>query len=121
MFGQIGTAVGMFLFVPLGDKFERRTLISILLWPRRFRSPDVALAQNAWWLAIACFAVGATAATVHVVVPFAAHLASPQQRGTCHRHGARRTALRHSAGPHLQRRGRRDGSAGEPSTPSRRS
>ena len=26
MFGQVGTAVGMFLFVPLGDKFERRAL-----------------------------------------------------------------------------------------------
>ena len=31
MLSQIGTAVGMFLFVPLGDKFERRSLISILL------------------------------------------------------------------------------------------
>jgi hypothetical protein len=27
MCAQIGTAIGMFLFVPLGDKFERRSLI----------------------------------------------------------------------------------------------
>src|ERR1700722_10300836 len=31
MLSQVGTAAGMFLFVPLGDKFERRTLITILM------------------------------------------------------------------------------------------
>src|SRR5215216_5391778 len=31
MLSQAGTAVGMFLFVPLGDKFERRSLILVLL------------------------------------------------------------------------------------------
>jgi predicted MFS family arabinose efflux permease len=81
MFGQIGTALGMFLFVPLGDKFERRTLISILLLASAVALVLIATAQNVWWLAAACFTVGATGATVHVVVPFAAHLAAPEQRG----------------------------------------
>ena len=31
MLSQAGTAIGMFLFVPLGDKFERRRLILVLL------------------------------------------------------------------------------------------
>src|SRR5258705_8889498 len=31
MLSQAGTALGMFLFVPLGDKYERRSLILLLL------------------------------------------------------------------------------------------
>jgi predicted MFS family arabinose efflux permease len=81
MVGQIGTALGMFLFVPLGDKFERRRLVTVLLLAATASLTLVALARNAAWLAAACFAVGATAATVHIVVPFAAHLASQPQRG----------------------------------------
>src|SRR6202035_2407687 len=38
-------------------------------------------APNALWLGCAAFGVGVFAANVHVVVPFAAHLAAPQQRG----------------------------------------
>jgi predicted MFS family arabinose efflux permease len=81
MFGQVGTAIGMFLFVPLGDKFERRGLISILLLAAAISLSGLVLARSTAALALASFAVGATAATVHVVVPFAAHLAAPAQRG----------------------------------------
>jgi predicted MFS family arabinose efflux permease len=81
MVGQIGVAFGMFLFVPLGDKFERRALICRLLIGAAAALTCVALARNAWWLAAAFFAVGATGATVHVMVPFAASLAAPAQRG----------------------------------------
>src|ERR1700675_4495644 len=31
MLSQTGTALGMFLFVPLGDKYERRSLILLLV------------------------------------------------------------------------------------------
>jgi len=31
MLSQVGTALGMFLFVPLGDKYERRSLILLLV------------------------------------------------------------------------------------------
>src|SRR5258708_14509602 len=31
MLSQAGTAIGMFLFVPLGDKYERRSLILLLV------------------------------------------------------------------------------------------
>jgi predicted MFS family arabinose efflux permease len=81
MLSQAGTAVGMFLFVPLGDKFERRSLILTLLMGAFVSLLLVAFAPNAIWLGAANFAVGACAANVHVVVPFAAHLAAPRQRG----------------------------------------
>ena len=81
MLSQAGTALGMFLFVPLGDKYERRSLILLLVMGAFVSLLLMATATNAIWLGFAAFAVGAFAANVHVVVPFAAHLAAPQQRG----------------------------------------
>jgi predicted MFS family arabinose efflux permease len=81
MLSQAGTALGMFLFVPLGDKYERRSLILVLVIGGFVSLLLMATAPNALWLGCAAFAVGLFAANVHVVVPFAAHLAAPQQRG----------------------------------------
>jgi predicted MFS family arabinose efflux permease len=81
MLSQAGTALGMFLFVPLGDKYERRGLIFLLVLGEFVSLLLMGTAPNACWLGCAAFAVGAFAANVHVVVPFAAHLAAPQQRG----------------------------------------
>jgi predicted MFS family arabinose efflux permease len=81
MVSQAGTALGMFLLVPLGDKYERRTLILVLVIGEVVSLLLMATASSAVWLECAAFAVGFFAANVHVVVPFAAHLAAPQQRG----------------------------------------
>ncbi len=81
MLSQMGTATGMFLFVPLGDNHERRSLITILVLAAFLSLCAMASAQSILWLEIAAFAVGATASTVHVVVPLAAHLAPEAKRG----------------------------------------
>jgi predicted MFS family arabinose efflux permease len=81
MLSQAGSALGMFLFVPLGDVRERRSLISILLLGATVSLVLVAIAINALWLMVASVALGATAAVVHVFLPFAAHLAPPDRRG----------------------------------------
>src|SRR5580698_3863679 len=81
MLSQAGTALGMFIFVPLGDKYERRSLILLLVIGEFVSLLLMATAQNVLWLGCAAFAVGAFAANVHIVVPFAAHLAAPEQRG----------------------------------------
>src|SRR5262249_51744922 len=81
MLAQIGTGLGMLFFVPLGDKYERRGLISTLLVAEAGACAFAATARNPIWLSLACFFVGGTAATVHVVVPLAAHLAPPKERG----------------------------------------
>jgi predicted MFS family arabinose efflux permease len=81
MLGQIGTGVGMLFFVPLGDKYERRSLISALLVLESIALAFAASASSVTWLSLACFAVGALTATVHVLVPLAAHLAPPRERG----------------------------------------
>jgi len=81
MLTQVGTALGMLLFVPLGDNKERRSLITLMLIGAAIALTFTAAARNPLWLALACFAVGAMGSTVHLFVPFAAHLAPPQERG----------------------------------------
>jgi len=81
MLSQFGTALGMLLFVPLGDTKERRKLIVCLLIAASACLLLMANARTFLWLAVASFGIGVTGATVHVIVPFAAHLASPARRG----------------------------------------
>src|SRR5215469_11866456 len=81
MLAQVGTGLGMLFFVPLGDKYERRSLIATLLVVESIALAFVASAGNVISLSLACFCVGAAAATVHVIVPLAAHLAPPKERG----------------------------------------
>jgi len=81
MLSQAGTALGMLFFVPLGDKFPRRTLILILLAGAILSLLLMTLAPTVAWLATGAFLLGAFGACVHVVVPLAAHLANPAQRG----------------------------------------
>jgi predicted MFS family arabinose efflux permease len=81
MLTQLGAAVGMLMFVPLGDTRERRGLIVSLLIAVSVCLALMATARTYAWLALASFGVGMAASTVHVIVPFAAHLASPAKRG----------------------------------------
>ncbi len=81
MLSQAGSALGMLLFVPLGDTRERRSLITMLLVGAAVSLLLVATAANAIWLVLATIALGAASAVVHVFLPFAAHLAPPERRG----------------------------------------
>jgi len=81
MFGQIGTGLGMLFFVPLGDKYERRSLICTMLLLESIALAFAAGARSVTWLSLACFVVGGMAAAVHVIVPLAAHLAPQRERG----------------------------------------
>jgi predicted MFS family arabinose efflux permease len=81
MLAQVGTGVGMLFFVPLGDKYERRSLIAALLVAESIALAFAASASNVIWLSLACFGVGAMASAVHVIVPLAAHLAPQNERG----------------------------------------
>src|ERR1700732_5475829 len=62
MLSQTGTALGMFLFVPLGDKYERRSLILLLVIGGFVSLLLLASAPNALWLGCAAFGVGVFAA-----------------------------------------------------------
>src|SRR5262245_4323430 len=81
MLAQLGFATGVLFFVPLGDIGERRRLIVIMLIGAAASLIGVATARSYAWVAIACFFVGAFSVSPQMFVPFAAHLARPEQRG----------------------------------------
>jgi predicted MFS family arabinose efflux permease len=81
MLTQVGTAIGMLIFVPLGDSRDRRALLTALLSGAVVALCGVATARNLIWIAIASFAVGLCGAAVHIIVPFAAQLAPENSRG----------------------------------------
>src|ERR1700733_15751743 len=58
MLTQVGTAIGMLIFVPLGDSHDRRALLTALLSAAAVALCGVATAQNLIWIAMASFAVG---------------------------------------------------------------
>src|SRR3954451_19830446 len=81
MLSQVGYALGLLLFVPLGDRLERRSFILVMLGAVTVALLGVAVAPSFAWLAAASLAVGVTTITPQLLVPFAAHLADPEERG----------------------------------------
>lgn len=78
---QIGYALGLFLFVPLGDMLERRRLILLMLGAVTCTLVAVAVSPGIIWLSVASLALGAATVTPQVIVPMAAGLADPDERG----------------------------------------
>ena len=81
MLTQVGTALGMLVFVPLGDSRDRRALLTALLSGAAVALCGVVTAKNLVWICVASFAVGMCGAAVHIIVPFAAQLAPENSRG----------------------------------------
>jgi predicted MFS family arabinose efflux permease len=81
MLSQLGTAVGMLIFVPLGDTKERRIFVVRLLLGATVCLLLMATSQHLWWLAVASLGIGLTGAIPHVIIPYAANLSSPERRG----------------------------------------
>ena len=58
MLSQVGYAAGLLLFVPLGDRLERRSFILVMLGAVTVALLGVAAAPSFAWLAAASLAVG---------------------------------------------------------------
>lgn len=78
---QLGYTVGLVLFVPLGDRVDRRRLILTLCGLLIAATIACALAPSFAWLAAASVLVGIGATITQLAVPLAADLASPEVRG----------------------------------------
>ncbi len=78
---QAGYGLGMLLVVPLGDRFENRLLIVSALSITALSLICAGLAQNAATFLAAALVTGLSASVAQVIVPFASHLAIPEERG----------------------------------------
>ncbi len=78
---QVGAGFGMFLFVPLGDILERRRLIVSVCISTAAAALFTALSPSLALLSCASLLVGLTSITPHLILPFAAQISMPEERG----------------------------------------
>ncbi|WP_059047488.1 MFS transporter [Paenibacillus rubinfantis] len=78
---QVGYALGMLMILPLADIREKKSLILIMLGCSAGALLFLAFAWNSIMLSIASFAVGFTSVVPQLIVPLAAQLADPKERG----------------------------------------
>ncbi|HEX9981154.1 MAG TPA: MFS transporter [Flavobacterium sp.] len=78
---QAGYAIGLFFMVPLGDKIERRKQIIYTIVASVVSLVLAAIAGNFFLLQIASLLIGITSIVPQLILPLAATLAAPEQRG----------------------------------------
>ncbi len=78
---QAGYALGLLLFIPLGDKVELRKLFALTLAAAVVALVAMAAAPTLPWAVAASFAVGMASVAPQLLTPFAAQIAGPQGRG----------------------------------------
>jgi predicted MFS family arabinose efflux permease len=81
MLTQIGYALGLLLFVPLGDMTERRSVILRMLALVAVSLLIAGLSPSYAVLLIAMFAIGLTTIVPQLVIPYAAQLSRPEEQG----------------------------------------
>jgi predicted MFS family arabinose efflux permease len=78
---QVGYAIGLFLMVPLGDKLERKSQILYTTFASVIALIIAATAQSYFILEIASLLIGITSIVPQLILPLAASLSAPEQRG----------------------------------------
>lgn len=78
---QIGYVAGLLFIVPLSDMIENRRLAAGSLFVVVCALLAAAFATHAWLFLTASLFIGLGSVTAQILVPFAAHLASEEQRG----------------------------------------
>lgn len=81
MLTQVGFGLGLLLIIPLGDATERRRLVLIMIGAAALCLIGVAVAPNFGILCLASFALGLASVIPELLVPFAAYLSRPEERG----------------------------------------
>jgi predicted MFS family arabinose efflux permease len=82
MLTQLGYALGLLLFVPLGDRIIRRTLILGMLSLNFLSLIASASAQSYSLLLLASVVLGVSGVSAQIIIPAATALAHPDQRGS---------------------------------------
>ncbi|POY38522.1 MFS transporter [Solitalea longa] len=80
-YAQLGYALGLFFCTPLGDKIERKKQIIIMTLASAVALIGAAVTQNIFILKIAGLLIGFTSMVPQLIIPMAANLTLPEQRG----------------------------------------
>lgn len=80
-FTQLGYALGIFLFVPLGDIKEKKKIILILMGLVVIALLGVATAKTILWMYFSSFVVGLTNISPQIMIPLATELADSREKG----------------------------------------
>jgi predicted MFS family arabinose efflux permease len=78
---QVGYGIGLLLVVPLGDVFENRRLVLIIMAVAALALAGAAFASHALPFFAAALFIGLGSVAVQVLVPYAAHLSPEAVRG----------------------------------------
>ncbi|WP_263366581.1 MFS transporter [Edaphobacter bradus] len=78
---QVGYAVGLLCFVPLGDILERRALMMRMYGAASIGLVLTSLAPTLGWLIAGSVLIGLLASVTHIVLPIAPDLVSHEERG----------------------------------------
>lgn len=78
---QLGYAAGLLFLVPLSDLIENRRLTLSILFIAIIGLVVAPMAKNTGLFFVAAILIGIGSVAAQVLVPFAAHLASPEERG----------------------------------------
>ncbi|MGV8900315.1 MAG: MFS transporter [Burkholderiaceae bacterium] len=78
---QLGYALGLMFIVPLGDMFERRSLIVLMTLLTAGGMLITAMSSSVVWMIIGTALTGLFSVVAQILIPLAATLAAPQQRG----------------------------------------
>jgi predicted MFS family arabinose efflux permease len=76
-----GFAAGLGLLLPLGDRYDRRKLVLAQIALAFCFALAAALAPGIWSLIAVCFGLGAVSCVPQQLVPFAAVMSAPSERG----------------------------------------
>ena len=77
----LGFSTGLALLLPLGDRFDRRKLILTQIALASFFALGAAFAPGIWALIAASFGLGVVSCVPQQLVPFAAVMSRPSERG----------------------------------------
>jgi predicted MFS family arabinose efflux permease len=78
---QVGYALGLLLFVPLGDVLERRALMMRMYGAVVLALLGVAMAPTLAWLIAGSVLLGMLASVTHIVLPIAPDMVTEKERG----------------------------------------
>lgn len=78
---QLGYAAGLLFLVPLGDLFERKSLILTMTFLSALGLLITALSNNVWQILLGTALTGLFSVVAQVLIPLAASIAKPHKRG----------------------------------------